>query len=890
MEKDYGLVNDVETLRTHMKEIKEANVAFGFDVELGYYGPDKEGGALDHLTNILVGFSYAKNPNWARYVPLQHDEGDNLTDHFAVAEILWDAFKCGKMVGHNMTTELTAMAKFFRAWLSDHPVYGPEVEDTDGYFPYLSDTMGEAYILREFQLGPTNKKFYYGLKDYIELVYKHKMIHYEDLFGSALNKKDEKCSRFNILPLSDLIITYGCEDSAWCLQVHIDKYPIVKEKFPIVAEIDTGNEGIVQVVCDMQDCGMEWDWELMKQWDYEALAFAAKLAMEIQSDIKQAVEDVKEQVESLAAGMPDLDEALDKEVERRKMTILPNGAETKELKKVVTKLSKEVLVEWASGTKTELGDPRARLRYIEDFLSGSKPLNLGSPLQLKHIFFIMLGMRTTVFSDREKTKMSTDDDSLTYLVKTYPQYSFLRKISDYRKITKLSQTYTGGLQKKYGNTPTGRVHSSLNAFLVETARFSSSGPNQQNFPSSYIDEKDDEGNKTGKMLSYDLKLSDGSKFAINFKDAIVAPEGFYILGFDLGQAELRVIAGESGEKSWFEAFLNKEDIHTKNAALIYKKPMEEISKLERQGGKVMGLSVCYGKTIYGLAEDLKMSKEDTEELYNAFFAAVPYISAWIKNQKIFGYEHGGVFTKFGRWIPLPGLQDHRKWIRETAERACFNYPAQSAGTGDFARIGMIRARKAIRRNGWKNKVKLFMNIHDAIEMYVHNSINPADAIAVLNEAFIFPVEGWPPMVADWHFGERLGSVKDLIMQEDGSVKVKGEDHVFIPTQRKVTKELEVAAPLVQEVVPVLSEAKTVVVSMDCMPNAAQINKLRTLLTGNPGYNTIVLCTPQGEKTLKTTTSLGPAQQTSFNAALGSCRVLYKVEEETVEDLIDAMDW
>lgn len=887
MTKDYGMVNTLEDLSAHMQEIFESGLPFGFDVELGYYGPDREGGALDHLTNILVGFSYAKNVDWARYVPLQHDEGENLTDFLEVAIILWNAFKCGMMVGHNMPTELTAMARFFRTWLTDHPIFGAEVRASDGYFPYRSDTMGEAYILREYQFNPDGKKFYYGLKALIELKFGHKMIHYEDLFGSFINKKEEKCSRFNILLLTDRVVIYGCEDSAWALAAHLDQWPRVMERFPVVGQIDTGNEGIVQVVCDMQDCGIVFDWDFLKQKDYEAQEFAAKLAIEIQSDIRKAVEGVRAEVEAEAATMSDFDEAIQKEVERLKQVELAADADAKEVKKVEKKLFKTVYEDMGKS-----GDGRARLRYIEEFLSGSKPLNLGSPLQLKNIFFIMLNMQTKVFSDREKTKPSTDDDSLTYLMSKYPEFAFLRKISDYRKITKLSQTYTGGLQKKYGNTPTGRVHSSLNAFLVETARFSSSGPNQQNFPSSYIKEKDENGKETGKMLSYNLKLSDGSSFKMNFKDSIVCPEDFYILGFDLAQAELRVIAGESGEKSWFDAFANGVDIHTKNTCLILKIPESEVTKETRQIGKTFGLSVCYGKSAYGLADELGRSLGETEDLLDKFFGAVPFIAAWIKNQKIFGYENGGVFTKFGRWIPLPGLQDHRKWIRESAERACFNYPAQSAGTGDYLRIGMIRARKMIRANGWKDKVKLFMNIHDAIELYVHNSINPADAIALLEKAFIFPVEGWPPMKADWHFGQRLGSVKDLIVLEDGSVKVDEEEQIFIPTQAVAPiQETIVEAVEVQEGIegPV-SEGSTVVVSMDRMPSPAQLMKLRNLLLANPGNNVVVLETPQGDKTLKTKTSLSPKESNLFTQALAACRVVYKVEEDTVSSLIDSMDW
>ena len=62
----------------------------GFDIETGYSGADTPGGALNTFsdTQFITGFSITNSPNWARYIPLRHDFGDNLDPN-----VVWSLMK-----------------------------------------------------------------------------------------------------------------------------------------------------------------------------------------------------------------------------------------------------------------------------------------------------------------------------------------------------------------------------------------------------------------------------------------------------------------------------------------------------------------------------------------------------------------------------------------------------------------------------------------------------------------------------------------------------------------------------------------------------------------------------------------------------------------------------
>jgi DNA polymerase I-like protein with 3'-5' exonuclease and polymerase domains len=704
--KNYDIVRSTEELAQLWNEITSQGKPTGFDIETGYHGEDQDRGSLRLETNLLVGFSFTNSLNWARYCPMAHDFAENITDHLTIAEILWKNFQSGLIVAHNAGFELRRMARFFRETLSEHPLLGEQVRSSNGYFPVRSDTQVEAYIEREFQE--------FGLKDLVWKKFNHQMIKFEQLF-EHLTEKKKKAFRFNVLDLTSQVVTYACEDALWCLALHLKQYPKVKDQ--LVYKVDME---IVYVICEMEDCGIRYDWFFMQDASQRAKEFTSLLNDEIQDEL---------------ANLLGLGE---------------------------TKLN----------------------------------INLGSPKQLSEILYDKLGLTVNIFTtgskgaaSQEDKKMSTGKMALEMLAEKNP---VVKKISNYKNMKRLTTSFLDKYAKDYGYAPDGMVHSSLNQSFVRTARFSSANPNQQNQPS--VNLKDDDGKHATKCdggkctgcktpLSYFYKLADGTSFKLNFRDSVIAPKDHYIIGFDLSQAEYRAVAGHANETAMIKAFESGVDIHEFVASMMFKIPINEVTKQYRSKAKTIGFGLLYGMTSQALAKRLNCSQEEAQELFDQYFAAFPKIKRWTEQQVEFGYEHGYVMTKFGRKIPVWELYDDVRWKRQGGERACFNYPIQGGATGDYLRIAMVRARKAIRKAGLQDKIKLFMNVHDALEYYVHRSVGPADAIALLQPAVAFPVPGWPMMKADWHLGKRWGSVKELKLNEDSSITVVEDGKTFSLRER-----------------------------------------------------------------------------------------------------------
>lgn len=153
--------------------------------------------------------------------------------------------------------------------------------------------------------------------------------------------------------------------------------------------------------------------------------------------------------------------------------------------------------------------------------------------------------------------------------------------------------------------PTGRVHCSFKQFRANTGRFSATNPNLQNIP------RDD-------------------RFRRGFK----ALPGWKIIGADYSQIEPRLMAVISGDQALSEIFINGLDVYKATASLTMGKPIEEITKQERQSGKIAVLALQYGmgaekfKRYAWTQFGVSMTDEEAVEQREAFFKAYPKIQRY----------------------------------------------------------------------------------------------------------------------------------------------------------------------------------------------------------------------------------------------------------------------
>jgi hypothetical protein len=150
-----------------------------------------------------------------------------------------------------------------------------------------------------------------------------------------------------------------------------------------------------------------------------------------------------------------------------------------------------------------------------------------------------------------------------------------------------------------------------------------------------------------------------------------------------------------------------------------------------------------------------------------------------------------------------------------------------------------------------------MNIHDALGFEVPLDIPPAEVIAVLQPAAVFPVAGpgvpWPEMVAEWHMGKSWGSVKDIHL-EDGDV-VFGKLDECPRCRPEPEPEPEAAA-------------RTVLVVLTRSPAREQMKALSALMKELPGGNTVELRIPGGSFPAGFTCGLGPEHEEQVAGIFG----------------------
>ncbi len=666
MVRNYGLVQSVDELATLMKKFLEDGLPVGLDIETGYDGPDRINAAKHPQEGFIVGISFTNSVDWARYVPLRHDFENNF-DEKTVAELLWPVAKAGLLIAHNAHFELSFMVPWFRQLL------GEDVVGTEP-FKMRSCTKAEAYVLSAY---PTTE-----LKGLVKIIFGHEMTHFIDLFPGAAKKRD-KVLRFNVLPLTQEVTDYACEDSLWALALHLRHYPLVKDSFIYHLEMEVLN----YVIPDMESFGIYFDWEFMRDASERAKEFA-----DIQNE---------------------------------------------DIQKTFSKLLKEPI-----------------------------SVNLNSPKQVQDLLYNKMGLTTTHFTkgtrDSENPQMSADAIALEGLAKEHPA---VKKIMEYKEVTKLVTSYLDKFEREfsYDAMHEGVVHPSHSQLYVISGRFSVSGPNYQQLPKGNYEY--DEGPLNGKSVT---RYVCGDKtFEMCFRDAVITPKDHYAVGFDYSAAELRVLAGEAQEPALLEAFANGTDVHTKTAAMMLGIPEDQVTEIERQIGKTNNFAIMYGRGVDSMSEQLGISVEEAQELYDRYMSAYPNVARYIEEKQEFGRTHGYALTKFGRKMTIWEYQEKGHYFQGKADRMAVNTIIQGSATGDVPKIAMVRATSAIKKAGLQDRVHLAMNIHDALEFYVHNSVSLQAVIDLLEPAVVFPVQGWPPLKADWHTWTRWGSSTKLVRHNCG---------------------------------------------------------------------------------------------------------------------------
>ncbi len=315
--------------------------------------------------------------------------------------------------------------------------------------------------------------------------------------------------------------------------------------------------------------------------------------------------------------------------------------------------------------------------------------NVASPKQLGEILF----EKMKIDSKPKKTpsgQYATGEDILTYYE---AEHEIVRKILDYRELTKLKSTYVDALPALISGK-TGRIHTSYNQAVTATGRLSSTNPNLQNIP---------------------IRTVRGREIRKAF---IPKDEEHVILSADYSQIELRIMAAFSGDESMIEAFNNNIDIHSTTASKVFKVPLEAVTSDMRRKAKMVNFGIIYGISAFGLAQRLGIPRGEAKEIIDAYFDQFPRVKSFMDSCIEKAREAEFVETILGRRRYLRDINSRNQTNRGFAERNAINAPIQGSAA-DLIKVAMINIHQFIREQNLKSK--MILQVHDELVFDAHHS-------------------------------------------------------------------------------------------------------------------------------------------------------------------------
>ncbi len=309
------------------------------------------------------------------------------------------------------------------------------------------------------------------------------------------------------------------------------------------------------------------------------------------------------------------------------------------------------------------------------------PFTIGSPKQLGDVLFERLGLKG---GRKGKSGVySTDVTELERLAREKGEGSeIVRRVLDWRQLTKLKNTYTDALQQEI-NPRTGRVHTSYSLTGAQTGRLSSTEPNLQNIPIR---------TETGRQI----------------RDAFVAEPGNVILSADYSQIELRLAAHIADVPQLRDAFARGDDIHSLTATELF----GEVNRDTRSRAKTINFAILYGISRWGLAGRLDVSADEAQAMIDRYFERFPGVNRYMADTLTRARETGYTLTLFGRKCWFPRLKSKVQHERQGAERAAINAPIQGT-SADIIKRAMVRMGPALAEAGLE-RCRMLLQVHDEL--------------------------------------------------------------------------------------------------------------------------------------------------------------------------------
>ena len=206
----------------------------------------------------------------------------------------------------------------------------------------------------------------------------------------------------------------------------------------------------------------------------------------------------------------------------------------------------------------------------------------------------------------------------------------VRMIAEARKINKVSTTFIDTILKHEHN---GRIHADINQIRSDdggtvTGRFSYSNPNLQQIPARDPD--------TGPLI----------------RSLFIPEEGMKWGTFDYSQQEPRLVAHYALRFGYDTAQVIA-DSYENDPSTDFHQIVADMANIERKEAKTINLGLFYGMGKAKLQNELGVSKEKADELFNQYHSQVPFVKELMTGVMEAAQNKGRIKTLLGRRCRFP---------------------------------------------------------------------------------------------------------------------------------------------------------------------------------------------------------------------------------------------
>lgn len=304
--------------------------------------------------------------------------------------------------------------------------------------------------------------------------------------------------------------------------------------------------------------------------------------------------------------------------------------------------------------------------------------NIGSPKQLSTVLFEELSLPT---GKKKSTGYSTDSETLEGLIDLHP---IVKPILEYRKLTKLYNTYVKGLENAVSED--GRMYTTFKQTETRTGRISSAEPNIQNIPVR-------------------------TEIGRNFRKFFVAAPGKVLCDADYSQIELRVLASLADDEVMIQTFREGRDIHSETAENVFRRASGQSDAELRRKAKAVNFGIVYGIGAFSLAKDIGTTVSDAKQYIENYLGHFSGVKKYMETITASAEADGYAVTFFGRRRFIPEILSTNKTVKALGKRIAMNTPIQGTAA-DIIKIAMVRVYNRLKRE--LPEAKLILQVHDEL--------------------------------------------------------------------------------------------------------------------------------------------------------------------------------